>query len=260
MYFPESANAHPVFDKMPEQNYPAPLPKWRVRRIQDQIDKVAGVAHNGKSNVRLIWAADPEFAMDLVKMPNGLTEKKARYRLWTDEYECITKSQEGLDVVSYVDVDIVIPRYVLEEYHLPVEEAFGSFREGQQGQGFYTHLFSVAHHDESCCNGTEGRKGHVCMGLYREPGDADVEEVRKRVYLRDQDRARQLGTQITTDEAAEDALHLKTRIEQDKERRRRIYREAALNAVMPMAHRLFSADPSVHSNGKYHFLHPGKGK
>lgn len=254
MYFPQSANAHPVFDQMPEQNYPAPLPKWRVRRIQDQLDKVAGKAPNGKSNVRLIWAADPELGMDLVKMPDGSVEKKARYRLWTDEYECTSKSPEGLDVVTYVDVDIVIPRYVLEEYHLPVEESFGSYREGERGQGFYTHLFSVAHHDETCCNGTEGRKGHVCMGLYREPGDADVRDVQRRVYLRNQHEARQLGTQATYDELRQDTRDLRTGLEAEKQRRRALFKEIAMNAVMPMEHRLFSSDPSVHSNGKYHFL------
>jgi hypothetical protein len=253
MYFPQSVNAHPVFDQMPEQNYPAPLPKWRVRRIQDQLDKVAGKAPNGKSNVRLIWAADPEFAMDLVRMPDGTTEKKARYRLWTDEYECVSKSAEGLDVVTFVDVDIVIPRYVVEEYHLPQEESFGSYREGLQGQGFYTHLFSVAHHDEHCCNGTEGRKGHVCMGLYRDPGDADVRELQRRVRLRDEHLARQLGTQASYEELLQDARDLRTRIDNDKQNRRRIYREVAMNAVMPMHKRLFTADPSVHASGGYHW-------
>jgi hypothetical protein len=48
------------------ENYPCPVSKNRLRVYQKQIDRIAGLAANGKSNVRVIWTSDPAVAMHII--------------------------------------------------------------------------------------------------------------------------------------------------------------------------------------------------
>ena len=45
----------------------------------------------------------------------------------TETHECTRKEGE-LDVVEFVDVDIVAPRFVFEQFHEPAEAAFNPRR------------------------------------------------------------------------------------------------------------------------------------
>jgi hypothetical protein len=252
MHIPSTLSPHPTFDRVPEENYPNPWPRWREKKFQKELDRLAGVASNGRSNLRLLWPADADESLSMELIAG---EKKARYRLYTTSYRCTSVSEAGLELIQDIDVDICTPRYVIEEYHPPSEEAFGNFKAPSKGNGYYSHLFTVAHHDEKCCGGTEGIKGELCLGLYREPGQADLSNVQRMLRARDtMEHGHAPGTQASDAEVRAEA-RLYRRMEQHAiEKRRADYAEAAMSGFAPHMHRLFTEDESVLRNGKYHWM------
>lgn len=250
MFIPTSSSAHPVFDAIPETNHECPWSRERIAEYQKRINRIAGVAPNGRPNVRLIWPADPD---ERISMHVVDGEKRARYRLYTEQYEARGTTPAGLEIVEHIDVDITVPRFVLEEYHDPADVAM---RDGHANEGEYTHLFSVASHDETCCDGREATaSGELCLGLYREPGERELEELQRRIRAREaMKRFRRPGEAMSQEEIAESLRNLREWQENAAATRQEKYREAILDALAPMKHRLFSDDPSVHSNGKYHFV------
>lgn len=252
MYIPESESRHPVYDKLPDENYPIPISRERIAEFQSKLDKIAGIAPNGRSNVRLIWAADPDESVSMI-MING--EKRAKYRLYTEEYDCI-RMHGDLEVIERIDVDICTPRFMIEEYHLPDEEAFARAPDGHEGKGHYTHLFSVAYHDEECCSGREAlRGGQLCLGLYREPCEADLEELRRRIKLRDELVAdRRIGERPSYVELVQSLRDIKYGHARKEEKRTGLFEEMFADGMKTHSHRIFSDDPAVHSHGKYHFI------
>lgn len=187
-------------------------------------------------------------------MVNG--EKRARYRLYTQVYEASGVTPAGVSFVEEIDVDITVPRFIIEEFHEPWEEAFNPADEGTRGNGYYTHLWTVAHHDENCCDGREvTQQGELCLGLYREPNDRDLNELRRRIRERDAERRyRAVGEQMTDDEVADASRELRTQIESMEARRKADYYQTLLDSFKTHGHRLFTDDPSVLSHGKYHFI------
>lgn len=246
---PDRDNRHPILDAFPFQsNLECPWTRQRIAGFQKRIDKIAGRGSNGKSNVRLIWPADANPAISM-RIVNG--EPRARYRLWTNEYECKrTDKTTGLEVVEFVKVDITPPRFMFEEFHESDEQGFNPDGENG-GEGFYTHLFSIAHHDESCCNGTEAIGGGLCLGLYREPEDRDLAELQRRIQARDAAKyGHRPGERVSMDELEEDLrahrewqARYNNRLETD-------YREAAMNSLALHGWRLF--DPDTRS--RYHII------
>lgn len=248
---PEFPNGHAVFDKWPVlENFPCPVSNGRLKSYQEQIDRIAGRAYNGKSNVRVIWPADPAVAMHIIK-----GEPKARYGFRTDSYQCTRHDPEtGLDVVEFVDVDIVIPRFIFEQYHLPEESAHnpGSVQDDQDN-GYYAHLFTVAYHDETCCDGVEAVRGQICFGAYQEPTERHLQQLQHKIRMRDElTQARMLGERLTEEELRDDAQHLKTWREQRDAKLHRDYYEAALGSLKLHGWRMSSADGGKRS--KFHFL------
>lgn len=257
MFIPNSSNPHPALDQIPEQNFPNPLSREREAKFQKELNRVAGFSLNGKPNLRLLWPADPDESLSMEMVPNrdGVLVKRARYRLFTDRYRRETTSASGIVGVEDIDVDVCFNRYVIEQYHLPSEEEQGNFKAGSQGEGFYSHLFSVAHHDEHCCGGTEGYKGELCLGLYREPGTADIYNVQRMIKARDEmAHGHRPGEQASEAEVMAEARYLRDINERSIEKRREGYYEAALSGFMPHRKRLFSTDPSVVSSGGYHWM------
>ena len=179
-------------------------------------------------------------------------EPRARYRLWTDEYECKRISPEtGLEVVEFVKVDLTPPRFMLEEFHEPAEQGFNPDGTGS-GDGYYTHLFSIAHHDEHCCNGTEATKGGLCLGLYREPGDRDLEELQRRIRLRDTAEAgHRAGERVSTGELEEDLRRHREWQRRYNAKLEHNFREAAENALAVNGWRLYDHSGA---RSKYHIL------
>lgn len=252
MHIPESLTPHPVFDRVPEENYPNPWSREREYAFQRELDRIAGKALNGRSNLRLLWPADADESLSM-EVIGG--EKKARYRLYTASFRCTTMSEGGLEVIQDIDVDICMQRYVIEEYHPPSEEAFGNFKAPTKGNGYYSHLFTVAHHDETCCSGTEGIKGELCLGLYREPGDADLNNARRMIKEREEyTHGHRPGEAASEAEVQAEARLYRRMEEQAIQKRKSDYAEAAMSGFMPHMHRMFTDDPTVLNHGRFHFM------
>lgn len=248
---PQFPNGHPVFDRWPiRQNYPCPVSGGQLRRYQKRVDRIAGNAGNGRSNVRVIWTADPAVAMHIV---NG--EPKARYGLRTDSYSCTrTDEASGLEVVEHVDVDICAPRFVFEQYHTPEEQEFNPALPDANGRddGYYTHLFTVGYHDETCCDGREAANGQLCFGAYQEPGETHLQRLMQLIRLRDAEvQTRMPGERLTADELAQDALRLKTWSGRWDEMMRAGYFDAALSSLKLHGWRMSNTDGGKRS--KYFF-------
>ena len=247
---PQFPNSHPVFDEWPiKQNYPCPISASRLRTYQRQIDRIAGKAANGKSNVRVIWTSDPAVAMHII---NG--EEKARYAIRTDSYRC-TKTVDSLEVVEDVDVDICAPRFVFEQYHTPEEQEFNPAPPdvNSDHQGYYTHLFTVAFHDETCCDGRESVNGQLCFGAYQEPSESHLDYLKQLIRLRDEIRqTRMLGERVTQEELLEDARNLKAWKEYRDISLKTKYADVALDSLKLHGWRMANADGGKRS--KFHFI------
>lgn len=245
---PQFPFAHPVFDEWPiKQNYPCPISNSRLRVYQKQIDRIAGRAPNGKSNVRVIWAADPAVAMHIIN-----DEPKARYAIRTETYEC-TRKEGDLDAVEFIDVDIVTPRFIFEQYHLPEESAFNPSSPETAGEGYYTHLFTVGYHDETCCGGREAVNGQLCFGAYQEPSDSHLDYLRQLVRLRDQfKQVRMLGEKVTAAEFDDDRRRLaQWNVERDVLTQSK-FADVAKQSLKLHGWRMSNADGGKRS--KFHFL------
>lgn len=241
---PQTSNGHPVFDRWPfSQNHECPWVRGRIADFQRRIDKIAGISSNGRSNVRLIWPADSD---EQISMHTVGGVKRARYALWTDTFECRSTSPEGLEVVEFVDVDITPPRFIFEQFHETAEEEFSP---GARGDGRYSHLFTVAHHDEKCCNGKEAARGELCLGLYREPGDADLTELQRRIKARDTaSHGHRAGQRISEGELAEDIANLRAWEQSYDTHVREGFLDAAKNSLAVHGWKLFNHDPGKKSN------------
>ena len=247
---PETDNKHP-FNTFPfPQNFECPWGRDRIAAFQKRIDKIAGLGSNGRSNVRLMWPADTDPSISMQEVGGEL---RARYRLWTDEYKCSrTSPDSGIEIIEYVKVDIVPPRFILEEFHEPAELEFNPDLT-RSGDGYYTHLLTVAQHDEKCCDGREAAKGKLCLGLYREPGDRDLEELQRRIQLRDAAAAgHRAGERVSEAEFAEDLQAYREWQDRYNTTLENNFREAAANALAVNGWRLFNHDAGKRS--RYHVL------
>lgn len=253
MYIPETSSPHPVFDKPPEENHESPWSDALIVQFQKKLNKIAGLASTGKPNVRLIWPAskDESISMHFV---NG--EKRARYRLYTQVYQCTSVSPASLEVIQNIDVDITVPRFMLEEYHEPSEDAFNPSTEDTRGQGYYTHLKSIGHHDEKCCNGTGAtRDGILCLGLYREPNESDLDDLKRMIKMRDAEVLSHRAGEIYTEaEMIASAKDHRAQMEAMESRRKSTYYQALLDSFKTHGHKMFTDDLSVLKHGKYHFV------
>jgi len=239
-------STHPLDTWPLEGNFPPPLSARLQDEFQERINKICGLAPNGKPAVRLIWPADPDESISM-KIVDG--EKRARYILYSEEYECEMTTEGGLTAVEIVTVDITPPRWMLEEYSEPMDD--------------YLHLTTIAFHDERCCEGRGSIAGHLCNGLYREPAHCDLEDLQRRIRERDASGERVYADQPFTyseTQAALQRIRNWTEIQQRTVKDR--YKQAIMDGLMPQSARLFSQDPTVQKWGKYHFLsgHSRSGK
>lgn len=238
---PQFPNSHPVFDKWPvTENYPCPVSASRLRTYQKQIDRIAGRSPNGRSNVRVIWTADPAVAMHVI---DG--EPRARYAIASDVYECRRVSDAGLEVVEHVTVDLCAPRFVFEQYHTPEEAEYNPAPPDANGDndGYYTHLFTVAYHDESCCDGREAIGDSLCFGAYQEPSESHLQYLQRLIRMRDQiKQTRMIGERISAEELADDARRLRTWNEQRDFSLQQNYYDAALASLKLHGWRLDTPD------------------
>jgi hypothetical protein len=172
--------------------------------------------------------------------------------LFTQEYELQGFNREtGLPFVQYMDIDIAVRRFIVEQYHLPAEQGF-NYKPGTRGQGFYSHLWSVAKHFDDCCGGREADRGHLCLGLYREPSDCDLDELQARIKARDAEMAGHMpGDQVSLDEMLMEARENREQVDAGRQRRLELYKQTLKDSFTTHGFRMFTDDPSKLSEGKY---------
>lgn len=227
-------------------NFPPPLSERLQREFQERINEICGLAVNGRPAVRLLWPADPDESVSM-KIVDG--EKRARYALYSEEYDCQRTLESGLVAVETITVDITPPRWMLEEY----SEATDS----------YLHLKTIAYHDERCCDGTGSIMGHLCNGLYRDPEAADLDDLQRMVKEREQAGERVDPDGPLTNYETQTALaRLRQWRQQYEQGTKKRFMDAMIDGFLPQAPRLLSDDPTTRIWGKYHFLsgHSKSGK
>lgn len=207
-----------------------------MAQFQKRINDICGLAQSGVPNVCIIWPADPEIAMHIV---DG--EPRARYGIYSYEYQCEKHSESGVVGVETITVDVCVQRFMVEEFDPP--------------SNTYSHLFTIGHHDERCCEGAESIEGHLCYGLYREPEQGDLERLQQLNAAREECRYIVKSGEPMSYGEMEDWL---SRIREWKQRAERAakerYKEAIISGLTPQRARLFSSDPTVQRWNRWHFL------
>ncbi|MCI0748161.1 MAG: hypothetical protein L0Y58_22370 [Verrucomicrobia subdivision 3 bacterium] len=231
-------SGHPL-DVWPwEGNFPPPLSARAQREFQRQVNAICGIAVNGKPNVRLMWPADPDPEVSMRVDYAG--ERRARYCLYSQDYECQRLTEAGLIAVETITVDIVPPRWMLEEYSEPSDS--------------YLHLRTIAFHDARCCAGAESVQGQLCHGLYREPSRSDLDDLQRRVREREAFGERVYADRPLTGREMQSALsRLKAWREQWEAITKQKYKDAMIDGFMSQSPRLFSDDPTANAWGRRHF-------
>jgi hypothetical protein len=270
---PESNHNHPIFDaplKTWDENLISPWDTSRLKDFQARINRIAGIAYNGKPNVRIIWPGHPvgpvirvdnepdavlgpeeERTMHWVKSRDGKYVKRGRYHLFTQEYELHGINREtGVPFVQYMDIDIAVRRFIIEQYHLPAEGHF-NHKPGTRGQGFYSHLWTVAKHFDDCCGGREADRGHLCLGLYREPSDCDLDELQARIKSRDAETVGHMpGDPVSFDEMLLEARETRDQTEAANQRRLDMYKSTLKDSFLLHGWKMFTDDPARLAEGK----------
>jgi len=242
--------SHPIFDIESQivkaGNLPSPvdLIPW-----QERIDKIAGKTVEGFSILRIVWGQDMEHAGMWL-----MGRRRLQFPFW--------RYEEAGEIH-----DIGNPRFYLLQLHSRAElmknnawenaryhrsEATGFALEDILGplpdDGFYSHVFCIAYHDELCCNGQEIVNYEPCLGAYRPPTDTDLQRIRRMIWNRDHAANDQLAP---SDEQIEKRTDEFTAWRE--EQWRKPMREMIDDWFQTHRHRFTTFDPSVLSNGKFHF-------
>ena len=205
---PEFPNSHPVFDEWPvKQNYPCPVSKSRLRYYQRQIDRIAGKASsNGRSNVRVIWAADPDTRISGQIPIDG--EWKARYAIRTETYECTRKDMNLTLLSSWMWISLRRASS-LSSFTNQQRPRLTPRRRIRMAKAI-THLFTVGFHDETCCAGREAANGSICWAHIKEPSDTHLDLANADQASQRAKQVRMIGDPITAAELAEDYRRVKS--------------------------------------------------
>lgn len=244
--------SHPIFDNEDEiirsGNSPCPA-AVNLRYWQSRIDQVAGKTVTGQSLLRIVWGQDTEATKMIV-----CGEWRLKYPFF--------RFQDGERIV-----DIGIPRFYVEELipraslmekdrwenaryqwnqdTLEREDVLGPCPEN----GWYQAVFEIAHHDEVCCNGEGVKNGTPCLGGYRQPTESDIERIQR--VLQRREAAANSEVAPTPEQLEKQRQDI---VEARDERQRRELRERLEDWTKTHAHTWTTHDPSVISNGKFHWM------
>jgi hypothetical protein len=162
-------------------------PDFDLKGFQKKINKIVGLSADGKEIIRCRWAWDADcFSLFYTKwLPEGTpidSEMRAKYRFTT------------LEVDSETKVDICPPRFVMEE-RLDPAQYYDSWeanrwqydaklkrkvplRPAPPREGYYMFWYFVSLHDpgNKCCF-RAAKSDAECYGLYREPGQIDLDGI-----------------------------------------------------------------------------------
>lgn len=241
-----------------KRNYPSPVD---IAPFQKRLDEIAGVDVSGRSNIKISWGQDMAEQMIIC----GVWHMKFCFYRFIDRKERLNPAN-GLIEISETMQEIGTPRFFISELHSNSELHANDRWENARyvwvsetermdvlgpvpDTGFYTPLFTVAYHDELCCDGDEFIKGNACLGAYREPNETDLERVRRMKWRRDH---------ASPDELMADANLTQKRAMDWQEKRNEKWqkgvREALDDAFRTHAVGWTTLDPTVKKWGKYAFL------
>lgn len=242
-------NGHPIFDVENEiVRLGNVRPPVDVRPFQSRINAVAGLTPTGKPRLRITWGQDFDSASMWI-----CEKRRLKYPFW--------RVEEAGEIH-----DIGIPRFYIEELHdlaelsrhnrwqqarFHTDEESGEVLDvlgPMPTDGFYSCLFMIAHHDDSCCGG----EGHVryepCLGGYREPNESDITRIQRAIWNRN--NAAQQENQ-PSDELI--AKRQSDYVEARDQQRRQTFRQNISDWVRTHAIGWDTLDPGEKSWGKYHF-------
>jgi hypothetical protein len=170
-------------------------PSFDKESFQKQLNELFGLSETNLPNVRLVWPGDikrcySKFYISWTGAGFGVdTELRAKYRY------------ASIQIPGTPDtIDIPPARWILEEFNHPgqylasweaarFDKTTGrEIRPAPPPSGYYSHLWTIARHNEQCCKeAVENKK--VCWGSYRLPDDHDIETLRKAKQARENARA-----------------------------------------------------------------------
>jgi hypothetical protein len=168
-------------------------PDFNKESFQGLLDDLFGLSETGLPNVRLVWPGDikkcySKFYTTWTSSGFGVdTELRAKYKY------------ASIQIPGTSDtIDIPPARWILEQFNHPGQylaswEATRFDKEGREVRpappphGYYSHLWTIARHNEQCCKeAIENKK--VCWGNYRLPDDHDIKMLKEAKRARDADR------------------------------------------------------------------------
>lgn len=205
-------------------------PDFDVAGFQKKLDDLFGKSDTGLPIVRLVWPGDikkcySKFYVAWNAAGFGIkSELRAKYRY------------ASIQIPGTPDIiDVPPPRWIIEQFEHPGQymaswEAARFNKEGREirpappPNGYYSHLFTIATHDDACCKKAK-EDYKVCWGSYRFPDDKDIEMLACAKQRRDADR--EIDTTKPLDAATLAALDKETedRIAANEEKNEKILRE-----------------------------------
>jgi len=245
--------SHPVFDIedaiIRTGNSPSPVD---LKPWQDRIDQITGKTVTGLSRLRVEWGQDVQGA-------GGqwiCGARRAKYPFY--------RYEEAGEIR-----DIGTPRFYVAELHSNAElrkdnnwEKNRYYTDPQLGvldvlgplpeDGFYSCVFTIALHDEICCNGSGVRNNDICLGAYRPPSDVDLDRIRRMKWRRDHASNQDNHPSESRLEELTDDLEQKRDERIDKEGRDRI--DAFFKTH---GWKITTDDPSRLNWGKFMFVREG---
>jgi hypothetical protein len=112
-------------------------------------------------------------------------------------------------------------------------------------------LWTVAKHFDDCCGGREANNGHLCLGLYREPSDCDLDELHARIKDRDAEMAGHMpGEEVSFAEAIMEARESRDQVDAAYQRRLALYKQTLQDSFTVHGWKMFTDDPSRLAEGK----------
>jgi len=165
-----------------------------VKEFQQKINRIMGLSKDRHPIVRLVWAGSKDtfskFYCEWTEAGFGTkTELRAKYKF------------AQIRIPGTPDViDVPPARWILEEriepeqYYASWEAARWVIKESKRVErrplpptdGYYSHLLTIAVHNEHCCSIAK-RDKVVCWGQYREPAQFDLDNLKQAKARRDAD-------------------------------------------------------------------------